>query len=93
VKDARERIGWLLLAASLVRPRLPAVVTITRLGPRLMDCDNNVGACKPARDAVAAYLGCDDGPRGPVRWVCDQRVAADYGVEIEVRSGAVAPSR
>lgn len=40
---------------------LPAVVTLTRVGPREVDSDNVVGACKGVRDGVAAFLGVDDG--------------------------------
>jgi hypothetical protein len=40
---------------------LPAVVTLTRVGPREVDSDNLVGACKGVRDGVAAFLGVDDG--------------------------------
>ena len=37
-----------------------------------------------ARDAVAAALGVDDGPRGPVTWRYAQRRAKTYAVEVRV---------
>lgn len=39
---------------------LPCVVTLTRVAPRALDCDNNVGALKAARDGIAQRLGVDD---------------------------------
>lgn len=46
--------------------RVTIVVYVGR-GP-LPDSDNLVTACKAFRDALAARLGVDDGPRGP-EWV------------------------
>lgn len=43
------------------RDTVPAVVTITRVGPRPLDPDNLAGACKHAQDGIAAALGVDDG--------------------------------
>lgn len=42
-------------------PAPPLLITLTRIAPRRLDSDNVVGACKTARDAVADYLGLDDG--------------------------------
>lgn len=39
----------------------PARVTLTRIGPRLLDSDNLQGAFKAVRDEVAAAIGQDDG--------------------------------
>ena len=39
---------------------LPAVVTITRMGLREMDDDNNIRASKNVRDVVAQWLNVDD---------------------------------
>ena len=58
-------------------------VTITRLGPRLFDPDNNVSACKDVVDAVAAWVGVDD--RDPrYEWVWRQEKSKSYGVQIKV---------
>jgi hypothetical protein len=43
-------------------------VTFTRLASGTLDDDNLAGAFKACRDAVAAWLGVDDGPRGPITW-------------------------
>ena len=36
-------------------------VTLTRIAPRKLDCDNLRGALKAVRDGVADWLGVDDG--------------------------------
>ena len=43
------------------RPVFPIVVTITRLGPRALDSDNLASSGKHVRDAIATWLGVDDG--------------------------------
>jgi hypothetical protein len=74
--------------AALRGVRLPAgprwTVTITREGRGLLDDDGLAIAGKGVRDAVAAALGVDDGPRGPVTWLYAQRRAKAYAVEVRV---------
>lgn len=41
-----------------------------------------------ARDAVAAWLGVDDGPRGPVTWEVAQEIGKGYAVRITILGGA-----
>lgn len=41
--------------------RLPALVTLTRIGPKEPDDDAIAPALKAVRDAIASYLGVDDG--------------------------------
>lgn len=48
-------------------PPLPLTVVLTRAAPRRLDDDNLRGALKAVRDAVAAWLGVDDGSSA-VRW-------------------------
>ena len=78
------------VAAALRGVRLPAgprwAVTITREGVRELDGDNLAGSAKGVRDAVAAALGVDDGPRGPVTWRYAQRRAKAYAVEVRVET-------
>lgn len=83
----RQAVGRAL--AGLPRVEGATRVRIVREGPRLMDTDNLSGAAKSVRDEVAAWLGVDDGPTGPVTWVVDQRksVGGGYGVEIEITGG------
>lgn len=69
--------------------RLPSIarVRLVRLGARALDTDNLAGALKAVRDAVAAWLGVDDGPGGLV-WEVDQephkRHRNQPGVRIEL---------
>jgi hypothetical protein len=55
---------------------LPARCTLVRIAARELDTDNLAGAFKAVRDEVAALLGVDDGPRGPVEWIYRQEQAA-----------------
>jgi hypothetical protein len=84
-----ERAAVARVLAGLPRVEGATRVRIVREGPRLMDTDNLSGAAKSTRDEVAAWLGVDDGPTGPVTWVVDQRksVGGGYGVEIEITRG------
>jgi hypothetical protein len=55
---------------------------------RLLDDDNLVGSLKPIRDAVAKWLGVDDGDKR-VRWECGQvetHGATGVSVKVEVLS-------
>lgn len=74
--------------AALRGVSLPAgprwTVTITREGRGLLDDDGLAIAGKGVRDALAAALGVDDGPRGPVAWRYAQRRAKGYAVEVRV---------
>lgn len=56
-------------------PALPVVVTITRVSPGRLDSDGAVASAKHCRDAVAAWLGCDDGDER-VRWEVTQAKGA-----------------
>lgn len=74
-RGARVRWQKRVVRDALARIEPPCVTDgrrwearLTRGAPRAMDSDNLVGACKAVRDAVAAWLGVDDGPRGPVTW-------------------------
>jgi hypothetical protein len=88
VKQQRLVVGLSLRTALALEPvGLPCVVTLTRLigsGGRMLDCDNNVGAHKAVRDAVAECLGVDDGDQR-MTWQYGQRRAKDWGVEIRIR--------
>lgn len=71
----------------------PLVITIRRIGPRMLDTDNAARAAKSVRDGIADAVGIDDGDPG-LTWRYEQRRAtagaagADrYGVEIEITIG------
>lgn len=64
-------------------PHLPVKVTITRIGPRLLDSDNCTISAKGIRDAIAALYGWDDGSD---RYTWDVRQEkGEYGVRVEIR--------
>ncbi len=68
-----------------VNPKLPCVVTLTRIGPRKFDTDNLARGFKAVRDQVATELKIDDGS-DLVTWVYEQRKGGrrEYKVIIEV---------
>jgi hypothetical protein len=53
----------------------PRVVTLTRVGKRLLDDDNLASAFKSVRDEVAAFFGVSDAPGGPICWKYEQGTA------------------
>lgn len=80
-KKEKTEVGW-ALRAHQDRPSLPCRVTITRLGPRPFDRDNNVASMKATQDAIAEWLGTDDSDP-LIQWVYAQRRAKEYAVIIE----------
>lgn len=74
-------------ALMIGRHSLPCVVTITRVGKRMLDSDNLVASAKFLRDAVADRLGVDDAdPR--VEWRYEQRTGPPEAiVEIQPTDG------
>lgn len=87
--DAQKQITTLVLRTKLaVRCPWPPplTVTLTRVGPRLLDDDNLRGSLKAVRDAVARWLEIDDRHRELVAYEYEQRLAGKgrVGVEIEV---------
>jgi hypothetical protein len=85
-KDHRRVTVICARSASLTRPALPLVVTLTRLAPRAMDSDNAVGACKHVRDGVADWLGVDDGDER-IEWAYGQERSPHYAVRVEITRG------
>jgi hypothetical protein len=64
-------------------PPLPVVVTMTRIGKRMLDDDNLSGSLKRVRDSIASVYGVDDG--SPLcRWVCEQEIGKEYGVKVSL---------
>jgi hypothetical protein len=89
---AQERVVTRLAMAApcaqyRANPPARLTVTLTRLGPKLMDSDNNVGALKAVRDGVADALSLDDGdPRLTWVYLQDCRRWAQWGVRIELEA-------
>ena len=84
-KMQKQAVTFLLkIAREHVDSKSVKRVTFQRCGGRKLDSDNLVGAFKHVRDAVAVWLGADDGPDGGIRWVVDQNqdTAAAQGIRI-----------
>ena len=82
-KRARERQVITAALARVTKPAGPWRVTITRVGPRPMDDDNRTASAKGCRDAIAAWLGVDDGDDS-VRWEVRGEVARGYAVRVQI---------
>jgi len=85
VARRRRREHQVVTAAlrGIVPPAGPWRVVITRVGPRVLDDDNRTASAKGVRDAVAAWLGVDDGAES-VRWEVRGEVARGYAVRISM---------
>ena len=85
----RERAQLRQLLDALGGVPLPAGppwrVTVVRVGPRKLDSDNLTASAKHLRDALARWLGVDDGDEGRVRFEVEQ-ARGPYAVRVEVRS-------
>jgi hypothetical protein len=84
----RERRATMWMLGSKPRPELPCVVTFTRISPvNRMDSDGIVSSMKHLRDAVAEWLGVDDGQAAPVTWVytphCERGEKGQHAVRVE----------
>lgn len=96
VKRERATVGWALRAVA--RPALPCTVTMTRIAPSAgLDDDNLTQSLSAVRDAVAEWLGVDDGDSATVRYLCAQErgpwsVRVTFAPAAEVRcNGAHKP--
>ena len=84
--QAHRRAGFLMTPKDVA---LPAIVTITRIGPKRMDDDNVVSACKALRDSIAQRIGVDDGC-DQITWRYGQRVGgrSEYAAEVTIEARA-----
>jgi Holliday junction resolvase RusA-like endonuclease len=64
---------------------LPVLVTWVRVGRQVMDTDNLAGSAKALRDAMAKWIGVDDGDTDSVKWSYEQR-SGDAGVEVRIEN-------
>ena len=85
-KRTREREVITRALAGLTPPAGPWRVCITRIGPRPMDDDNRTASAKGTRDAIAAWLGVDDGD-SCVAWEVRGEVARGYAVRVQIDGG------
>lgn len=80
------------LAASGFDPEAIAAskptITLVRVGKRALDTDNLAGALKAVRDAIAKWLGVDDGPKGPITWAYAQETHKAPLCRVRIEVGA-----
>lgn len=82
-----ERKATVLSLVSAKRPRMPCVVTMTRLSAGTLDGDNLQGACKAIRDGVADWLGCaDNNPNVTWRYAQERTHRGHYGVRVRIEA-------
>jgi hypothetical protein len=86
-RERQQRVTLCALRSQIGNrpPPCPLVAKLTRVGPRRMDSDNAVISLKHVRDAVAKWLGVDDGDEARVRFEYGQEVAKAYAVRVEIR--------
>lgn len=75
--------SFYIAVLAIPRPTEPIRVRMIRLGPRRMDDDNLASSFKHLRDAVAKWVGVDDG-EAFYEWVCEQEKHPFYGVRIVI---------
>lgn len=83
----REHATITAALRGLTPPAGPWRVLIVRCGPRAMDDDNRTASAKGVRDALAAWLGVDDGDES-VRWEVRGEVSRGYAVRVLIEGGA-----
>lgn len=74
-----------VLDAKVIKPELPCVVTLTRIGPTngLDPFDNLPSSLKGCVDEIASWLGVDDRKDDRVRYLCKQQRGPEWLVRIE----------
>jgi hypothetical protein len=85
-KKAQQRIASAVLRSTLYEFDKMGVtrVVLTRHGMRKMDADNNAASFKHVQDAVAAWLGVDD---GDMQWGYAQTTGSRDGVTVAFIGG------
>lgn len=78
--------AWMVARMHRVTVELPAVVTITRVGPGHADDDNLNGMAKTVRDEVARLIGINDGDHR-IAWLYRQE-RGPYGVKVSIQTKA-----
>jgi len=95
-KAQRELAGFACLARASAMHRAGRamvsgglIVNLTRIAPRPLDSDNNVGSGKHLRDGIADALGIDDrDPRVTWEYAQERGGVGVYGVRVEIRRRA-----
>lgn len=85
--DERDEVGWAWKQKGWQHRawRFPVEVTLIRSGTHRMDEDGCIASLKSVRDAVAFWLGVDDGDRTKVRFVYELPKRGPYRVTVIIR--------
>lgn len=85
-KKQREAARLLVRAARCALPKSGTVaITLTRIGPRVLDSDNLASALKAVRDGVADALRVDDGSsRIEWRYAQERGKPGEYAVRMTI---------
>ena len=84
----RQTARWHMQCFLRPVPERAATITLTRIGPRMLDDDNLASGFKACRDGVADWLGIDDGDKR-LTWRYAQRKgpARHYSAEVLIEWG------
>lgn len=95
-RKQREAVYYTLLPLApmlrLITANEAAVVTLTRLGPTILDSDNLAGGFKACRDEVANQLGIDDGS-SRIEWIYRQAKSRTYSASIRIEKQEVSMTK
>lgn len=81
-RQRKEQFAVGMFLNRCTRPGTPCTVFLTRIAPSEgLDDDNLVGALKAVRDAVADWIGVDDGKHDVVYRYAQER--GPWGIRIE----------
>ena len=89
-----QKAAVTLACDTLMPPRkhviYPCVVRLTRISAGTLDDDGLRSALKAVRDAIAKWLGVDDGDVSRVQYQYEQELCKrkEYGVRVTVMPGA-----
>lgn len=83
---AQREAACLAVRARRDEITLPAIITICRVAPRDLDCDNLRGAGKGVRDGIADALGLPNDRDTRVEWRYTQERGKprEYGVRVVI---------
>lgn len=85
-KEQRRVTSMVLSAYNPSDFALPCVVIMSRMSPRRMDSDSAVASNKFVRDAIADWLGVDDGSTA-VDWQYGEQLKGPYCVHVTIVGG------
>ena len=89
-KTQKLTVGLVLHSLVAAPPSPPVDIVIVRTSPGTLDDDNLQGSGKHVRDAVAKWIGIDDGRRAGFRCRVEQTSAGRGVYSVTIRIGPMA---